>query len=98
MIESADAVSGLVGALADDSEQVREQAAWALGMIEDAGAVAALSATLRSDASPQVRQQAAWALGMIEDEAALEPLLDALTDDNTEVRKTVLWAVSQISG
>jgi len=98
MIESADAIPGLLNALADDSDQVREQAAWALGMIEDASAVDALSVTLRSDASPQVRQQAAWALGMIEDEAALEPLLDALTDDNTEVRKTVLWAVSQISG
>jgi len=35
---------------------------------------------------------------MIGDDAALEAVLDAMTDENVDVRKQALWAVGQISG
>lgn len=98
MIESPDAVAALVDALGDAEVSVRSQAAWALGMIEDAAAVDGLNAALRNDDSAKVRKQAAWALGMIEDEGGIDALLDAMTDEDLEVRKTALWAVGQISG
>lgn len=62
MIESPDAVEGLVRVLRDDgSAEVREQAAWALGMIEDPAALEALVAGVDDD-DPDVREQAMWAL------------------------------------
>ena len=69
-----------------------------LASISGSGSVEALSATLRNDVSATVREQAAWALGMIEAEAGLDALLDALTDEDLDVRKKALWAVSMISG
>jgi HEAT repeat protein len=35
---------------------------------------------------------------MIEDETALDALLDAMTDEDIDVRKQALWAVGHISG
>jgi HEAT repeat protein len=35
---------------------------------------------------------------MIENDAALEALIDAVEDENTEVRKQALWAISMIVG
>jgi HEAT repeat protein/beta-lactamase regulating signal transducer with metallopeptidase domain len=96
MLESEAAVSLLLPALKDTERNVREQAVWALGMTESENAVSALLTTLKQDADPGVRQQAAWALGMIENDAALEALIDAVEDENTEVRKQALWAVSMI--
>jgi HEAT repeat protein len=98
MIEDDTAVPALSAALSDEDAAVRVQAAWALGMIEGPGAVEALSAALRNDPSADAREEAAWALGMIEDEAALDALLDAMTDEDIDVRKQALWAVGQISG
>jgi HEAT repeat protein len=51
--------------LRDTDERVREQAAWALGAIGDARALAGLTAALKDSASG-VRRQAAWALGAIQ--------------------------------
>lgn len=45
---------------------MRINAAWALGEIEDAAAIPALTAVLRDDRDPAVRGMAAWALGHIE--------------------------------
>jgi HEAT repeat protein len=53
-----------VRVLADDSPDVREQAAWALGAIGDSRAVPGLLVALK-DNSVSVRRQAAWAIGAI---------------------------------
>jgi HEAT repeat protein len=55
-------VDGLIKTLRDQDEDVRMQAAWAIGAIGDRRASDALAAALK-DASPKVRRQAAWALG-----------------------------------
>ena len=48
----------------DESDQVKAQAAWALGLKGDHRAVEALGAALR-DQSVEVRKKASWALGLI---------------------------------
>jgi HEAT repeat protein len=53
-----------LGALDDPEPDVREQAAWALGMIRDERAIDTLRAALK-DEDPDVREQVAWALGML---------------------------------
>lgn len=45
-----------------------------------------------------VSAQTAWALGMIDDASALEVLLDAMTDDDLDVRPKARWALGQIYG
>jgi HEAT repeat protein len=50
--------------LKDQEENVRMQAAWALGTIRDRRASDPLAAALK-DSSPRVRRQAAWALGSL---------------------------------
>jgi HEAT repeat protein len=35
---------------------------------------------------------------MIEDDTAVEALIDAVEDDDEEVRQNALWAISQIMG
>jgi hypothetical protein len=64
MIRAASSVDGLARALSDASDEVRSQAAWALGMIRDSRAVGPLSRALK-DEDADVREQAAWALGLI---------------------------------
>jgi HEAT repeat protein len=54
----------LIKALKDQEENVRMQAAWALGTIRDRRASDPLAAALK-DSSPRVRRQAAWALGSL---------------------------------
>jgi HEAT repeat protein len=64
--EDPAAIDELGDALDDSSPEVRAAAAWALGQIEDAGAIPLLIPVLRDDADPGVRRVAAWALGEIE--------------------------------
>ena len=65
----ASAIEPLVGVLESGSGVARENAALALGLIEDEQAIDALAAAL-SDELDAVRARAAWSLGMIEDAAA----------------------------
>jgi HEAT repeat protein len=58
------AVEPLMGALKDDNPQVREHAAWALGLKGDHRALEALNAALK-DENREVRKKAAWALGLL---------------------------------
>ena len=90
-------VPALEAVLRDPSEELRGQAAWALGTIEPPSAPASLIAALK-DASPQVRVRAAWALGRIEDGAAASALLPLLKDSDPEVRKAAFWALGAIGG
>jgi HEAT repeat protein len=57
-------VEPLVIALKDSNADVRQQAAFALGQLDDARAIDALTAALK-DPSADVRQQAAFALGQL---------------------------------
>jgi HEAT repeat protein len=76
MVESPVGVDALVTALSSDSDaDVRKQAAWALGMIEDPRAAGALSDALE-DPDADVREQAMWAIGMVvssSDGGGIEP-------------------------
>lgn len=82
----------LVAALGDRSEQVRQDAAMALGEIGDTDAVEPLVAAL-GDSSAGVRESAARALGWIGDAQATEPLIAALGDKDWRVRKAAARAL-----
>ena len=75
---------------------VRRNAAWALGVLDDARAVPALIATLTDREAP-VRRQSAWALGVIGNPSAVEPLLGALKDRDPEVRRQAAWAIGVLA-
>jgi HEAT repeat protein len=70
----------------------RRNAAWALGVLDDARAVPALIARLL-DREPPVRKQSAWALGVIDDNRAGGPLIDVLRDAEAEVREMAAWSL-----
>jgi len=53
-----------LAALKDENDQVKAQAAWALGLKGDHRAVEALGAAMK-DQNQEVRKKATWALGMI---------------------------------
>ncbi len=63
----------------------RENAAFALGLIESSQALEALSDAVRQDVTALVRARAAWAIGMIEDPAAAEALMEAVEDEDPTV-------------
>ena len=92
MIESDEALPGLLPALQDDDADVRSQAVWALGMIESAEAVPGLLPALQ-DADHGVRSQTAWALGMIQSGEAVPGLVAALQDADEDVRSQAAWAL-----
>jgi len=64
----------LEGLLADPEPEVRQSAAFGLGLLGDKAAVPALLTALTSDASPLVRGRAAEALGLIGDPSAAAPI------------------------
>lgn len=73
-------VGKLIPLLGYENEEVRREAASALGEIGDQQAVNPLIGALKDD-HPQVREAAAKALGMMRDNKAIEPLIAALDDD-----------------
>jgi HEAT repeat protein len=81
--------------LGNTDAALRKKAAWILGTIGDARAVAPLIMTL-ADKDADVRAQAAWALGAIGDGQAVEPLLAALKDTDPGVRASAAEALGQI--
>ncbi len=85
-LESKRNVSGLIRALRyKKTDDVRKDAAKALGRLGDVRAVKPLCAALRDSECP-VRVRAAEALGSIGDAKAVEPLLAALKDHNNICR------------
>jgi beta-lactamase regulating signal transducer with metallopeptidase domain len=86
------AIRALIDALKDGDEQVRKQAAWALGMKGGRTAEEMLVAALK-DADAEVRAEAAWALGMQGSERSVEPLISALKDEFFRVRSQAAWAL-----
>lgn len=90
-------VQSLIDALKDEDWEVRKEAAWALGEMEDRKAVRALSQLLLKDENWEVRREAASALEQIEDRGAVDALSSALTEDiNWEVRREAAEALGQI--
>ena len=80
------AVRPLIWALASDDEQVRGEAAQALGKIGNRRAVAPLCASLKAG-NPSLRRVAAEALGEIGDQRAVQPLIAAFGDSDVVVRQ-----------
>jgi HEAT repeat protein len=89
------AVDGLIVALNDKDEDVRCQAAWALGRAGKVRSVDALLGALKD--SPAVRKQAIRALGYIGDPRALPALNAALEDDDPRVRRYAAKAIARIT-
>ena len=75
---------------------MRETAAWALGHAGDRTAVDILGDAVKTDKSARVRGTAAWALGQLDPKEAPRGLIDALADDDDDVRLKSAWALGQI--
>jgi HEAT repeat protein len=85
-----DALARFAPLLDDYNPWIRNEAAQALGRIGPAAKVKTpeLLRALKADSSPAVRTHAAWALGRIDAGApAIPGLIEALDDDNSEVRR-----------
>ena len=87
-------VVALIARLKDESAEVRQAAANALGQLEDPRAVPALISAL-SDEAARVRAAAADALGNFHDPRAVNRLSALLADPDREVRKNALEALSE---
>jgi ElaB/YqjD/DUF883 family membrane-anchored ribosome-binding protein len=79
-IGSPEATQALADKLVMDNDNVRPQAARALGLVGDARAVDPLADALEDDGSDTVRAAAAWALRQIGTEAALEAAAEYADD------------------
>lgn len=97
--KSASARQALVDAMSDESNLLAHEAAFALGQMQDAEAIAALRDTLKGvlEFHPIVRHEAAEALGAIGAPECLELLQEALVNDPApEVRETCDLALHRI--
>jgi HEAT repeat protein len=95
IVQPAPVIAALASHLTDGHIEVRDQSAWALGEIEDRGAVEPLLNALH-DPEARVRARAAWALGEIEDAAAVSGLVATLNDPDAAVREKSVWALGEI--
>ena len=88
----------LVAALADPDPAVRARAAFALGSVQDSGAVPALVSALR-DPDARVRADAAFAIGQSADSTAEGALLAALdAEADAAARMEILDALGKTGG
>jgi hypothetical protein len=78
----------------------KEEVARILGELGDARAVPVLIATFKDDCHNnwdyQTKVSAAKALGQLKDEQATYPLIEALQDNEDEVRLMAVWALGEI--
>ncbi|HEX2916546.1 MAG TPA: HEAT repeat domain-containing protein [Chloroflexia bacterium] len=96
-IKSSEAVNLLITALDDESWEVQEQAARALGVMEANLAVPALIQLLQSAKNHHVENAILMALGSIKDERAIESLLklfEATKDSN--LRKSIITTLGMV--
>lgn len=85
-------MKGLAGALRDEEKPIREETAYALGILDGRAAVPELKAVLQ-DPDAGVRGAVATALGKIGTEEDGKALIPLLSDESNEVRKRVLQAL-----
>lgn len=93
------AVQPLIDILEMDNEgtQDKENAAVALGAIGDRRAINTLITTLQNNKKDSVRSAAAMALDLRRCPSAVEPLINALNDQNQEVRNNAATALKNIT-
>lgn len=91
------AVELLITALKHRDEIIRNQAASALGKIEDSRAIEPLSNTLKEDKVVFVRETAVKALEKIKDVSTIVPLVFALKDEDPGVRNKALNALDKLN-
>ena len=87
-------VEDVLARLDDPDEDVRREAALALGRIGSAEAVDALLERL-TDPESDIKTAAAAALGMIKDPRALGPLMEALGNSDREIRRAAALALGE---
>jgi HEAT repeat protein len=95
MLWDPQATPAFIQALQDEEEDVRWEAAWALGEIGDPQATPALIQALQ-DENWRVREAAARTLGQIGDPQATPALIQALQDEEEDVRWEAAWALGEI--
>jgi HEAT repeat protein/beta-lactamase regulating signal transducer with metallopeptidase domain len=89
-------VDAFIGALDDEDEQIRRQAAHMLGEIEDERAIPALKETLKNDDSREVRRAALWALSEMDTDEIMPVLLDLAADEtDDEARRQLAWMIGE---
>ena len=94
-LKAARAVEALMAALGDSEEAVQCAAATSLGIIGDEKASGALAGKLKAS-SPKLRLSCAEALGSTRGSAAVAGLVDAMADDNADVREAVIESLVAI--
>jgi HEAT repeat protein len=83
--------------LQDDQNEVRQAAAYALGLIGDATSVEPLvNALLDLSQSSRVRGAVAEALADLKDRRAVAPLIEVLMDESAEVRFWAAFALGEL--
>ena len=90
------AIPCMAAALKDGNSNVRMLAAWGLGQMGEP-ALKPLLTELADKNSPG-RSDAAYALGKINQPQAIEPLVSALTEADSDLRKESAKALSRITG
>ena len=88
----------LIKATADPDAAVRAHAALALASIKSDFATPTLSSRSLFDEDLHVRYNAALALGEIGDRAAVAPLIEALKDRESQVRKAAATSLVKLTG
>jgi hypothetical protein len=84
--------------LRDPGEQVRADAAMALGRMHADRAIDPLAATLSGDSSPKVREAAARALGLLGSQKALPALQRAAqADGSRDVRSSAQYSIDVVN-
>ena len=87
----------LIDALrSDESDDVREMAAWALGETNTRDGLGALAAAARRDKSEDVRETSVWALAQNDASNMMDVFEAAMGDESADVRATAIWAIGTV--
>lgn len=86
----------LSAALSDPEWEIRKIAAWALGQLNEPGAVSPLIEAA-GDVHRDVRHAAVEALGKIKSPQAIPALSSALEDEHWWIRRRAAWALGEIA-